>query len=184
VARIDLPFVNGIIGRDGRVRYYFRKRGCKNVRLGASRAKAGTVAAIVGKYLASASFGNLADETRRTRRNILKRFREQYGDRQVATLRREHVQAMVDAKADTPSAARNLLNMLRVLMHVAVRLRRPASRIGFAICATRPGFRMGSRRTACARRCAGSSPKPDAARTGLPPSAGTRRCTRCSARLR
>jgi hypothetical protein len=44
--------------------------------IGASRAKAGTVAAIVGKYLASASFGNLADETRRTRRNILERFRE------------------------------------------------------------------------------------------------------------
>ena len=98
MARIDLPFVNGIIGR---VRYYFRKRGCKNVRLpgipgsaefmrayetatgnaeavviGASRAKAGTVAAIVGKYLASPGFGNLADETRRTRRNILERFRE------------------------------------------------------------------------------------------------------------
>ena len=33
MARIDLPHVNGIIGRDGRVRYYFRKRGCKNVRL-------------------------------------------------------------------------------------------------------------------------------------------------------
>jgi integrase len=146
MARIDLPFVNGIIGRDLRVRYYFRKRGCKNVRLpgipgsaefmeayraatgqaepvviGASRAKAGTVAAIVGKYLASAGFANLADETRRTRRNILERFREQYGDRQIATLRREHVQAMVDAKADTPSAARNLLNMLRVLIQFAIK---------------------------------------------------------------
>jgi hypothetical protein len=100
VARINLPFVNGIIGRDGRVRYYFRKRGCQNVRLpgipgsaefmeayraatgqaepvviGASRAKDGTVAAIVGKYLASVGFTNLADETRRTRRNILQRFR-------------------------------------------------------------------------------------------------------------
>jgi integrase len=146
VARIDLPFVNGILGRDSRFRYYFRKRGCKNVRLpgipgsaefmeayraatgqaepvviGLSRAKAGTVAAIVGKYLASAGFANLADETRRTRRNILERFREQYGDRQAATLRREHVQAMVDAKADTPSAARNLLNMLRVLMQFAIK---------------------------------------------------------------
>lgn len=104
MARIDLAFVNGIIGRDGRVRYYFRKRGCKNVRLpgipgsaefmeayraatgqikpavtGASGAKAGTVAAIVGpKYLTSAGFANLADETRRTRRNIL--------ERQIATL--------------------------------------------------------------------------------------------------
>jgi hypothetical protein len=46
---------------------------------GASGAKAGTVAAIVGpKYLTSAGFANLADETRRTRRNIL--------ERQIATL--------------------------------------------------------------------------------------------------
>jgi integrase len=146
MARIDLPHVNGIIGRDGRVRYYFRKRGCRNVRLpgipgsaefmeayrtaigkaeptmiGASRAKTGTVAATVGKYFASAGFANLADETRRTRRNILERFREQYGDLPVALIEQKHVQRMIDAKAETPSAARNLLNMLRALMQFAIK---------------------------------------------------------------
>jgi hypothetical protein len=124
MARIDLPHVNGIIGRDGRVRYYFRKRGCKNVRLpgipgsaefmeayraasgkaapiviGASRTKVGTVAATVGMYLASAGFANLADETRRTRRNVLERFRSQYGDLPVALIEQKHVQGMIDAKA-------------------------------------------------------------------------------------
>jgi site-specific recombinase XerD len=51
----------------------------------------------------------------------LERFREQYGARQIATLRREYVQAMVDTKAGTPSAARNLLNMLRVLIQFAIK---------------------------------------------------------------
>jgi hypothetical protein len=89
MARIDLPHINGIIGRDGRVRYYFRRRGCKNVRL----------AATVGMYLASTGFATLADETRRTRRNVLERFRSQYGDLPVALIEQKHVQRMIDAKA-------------------------------------------------------------------------------------
>jgi integrase len=148
MARIDLPHINGIIGRDGRVRYYFRKRGCKNIRLpgipgsaefmeayraaigkaqpvviGASRAKAGTVAATVGTYLASTRFANLADETRRTRRNVLERFRERYGDLPVALIEQKHVQRMIDAKAGKPSAARNLLNTLRALMQFAIKIK-------------------------------------------------------------
>jgi integrase len=146
MVRIDLPHVNGIIGRDGRVRYYFRRRGSKNVRLpgipgsaefmdayraaigkaqpiviGASRTKAGTVAATVGMYLASTGFATLADETRRTRRNVLERFRSQYGDLPVALIEQKHVQRMIDAKVNTPSAARNLLNMLRALMQFAIK---------------------------------------------------------------
>jgi integrase len=148
MARIDLPHINGIIGRDGRVRYYFRKRGCKNIRLpgipgsaefmeayraaigkaqpvviGASRTKAGTVAATVGTYLASTGFANLADETRRTRRNVLERFREQYGDLPVALIEQKHVQRMIDAKGGKPSAARNLLNTLRALMQFAIKIK-------------------------------------------------------------
>ena len=142
---IKLEHVNGIKGRDGRVRYYFRRRGSKNVRLpgqpgsaefmdayaaalagneridiGASRAKPGTVAATVGKYLRSTAFSNLAPETQRIRRLTLERFREEHGDKSVATLKREHVQNMVTAKAAKPSAARNFLNTLRALMVFAI----------------------------------------------------------------
>jgi integrase len=141
MARIRLKHVAGIIGRDGKVRYYFRRRGHKNVplpglpgsegfmstyaaaignatpiKIGASRAKAGTIAATVGGYLRSAAFAILAPETRRTRRNVLERFREQHGDKPVALIERKHVQAMVDGKAATPSAARNFLNTVRALM--------------------------------------------------------------------
>ena len=79
------------------------------IKIGASRAKAGTIAATVGSYLTSAAFATLAPETRRTRRNVLERFREQHGDKPVALIERKHVQAMVDGKAATPSAARNFL---------------------------------------------------------------------------
>jgi hypothetical protein len=140
-----LPFVNGFVDRHGRVRYYFRRRGHRNVRLpglpgspefmrayeaaignaepiviGASRSRVGTVAAVVGMYLASAAFAGLADETRRTRRNILERFREAHGDKRIAAIERKHVQALIDAKAATPSAARNLLAVIRLLMQFAI----------------------------------------------------------------
>jgi integrase len=145
MARVKLPFVNGFVDRHGRVRYYFRRRGHRNVRLpglpsspefmrayeaaignaepiviGASRSKVGTVAAVVGMYLASAAFAGLADETRRTRRNILERFREAHGDKRIAAIERKHVQALIDAKAATPSAARNLLAVIRLLMQFAI----------------------------------------------------------------
>jgi integrase len=145
MARIKLSFVNSFVDRHGRVRHYFRKRGARNVPLpglpgspefmhayeaaiataepvviGASRAKVGTVAATVSMYLASAEFADLAEETRRTRRNILEHLREAHGDKRLAAIERKHVQALVDAKAATPSAARNLLAVLRMLMKFTV----------------------------------------------------------------
>jgi integrase len=140
-----LFFIHSFRNRHGTLVHYFRKRGCKGVRLrgvpgspefmrayeaaignvepiviGADRVKAGTVAAVVGMYLASVAFADLADETRRTRRNILERFREAHGDKRIASIERKHVQALIDAKAATPSAARNLLAVIRLLMRFAI----------------------------------------------------------------
>jgi integrase len=145
MARIKLKHVNGVADRYGNIRYYFRRRGHKNVRLrglpgsaefmedyaaaignaepvvvGAARSPAGTIGATVGMYLGSTAFNNLAAETQRTRRNILERFREEHGDRRVAAIERKHVQAMVTAKAKTPSASRNFLNTLRALIVFAI----------------------------------------------------------------
>jgi integrase len=74
------------------------------------------VAAAVVSYFNSWSFRNLASETRRTRKNILERFREQHGDKRIALLQPEHVKAMLAAKAGTPQAANNLLKTVRALM--------------------------------------------------------------------
>ena len=111
-----LPYAVPIAGRDGKLRWYYRKRGQKDVRLpglfgspefmaayaaaiskqepievGAKRAKAGTIASIIGLYLASAGFAGLAAETCRTRRNIMERLREEHGDKPIALIERKHV---------------------------------------------------------------------------------------------
>jgi integrase len=90
------------------------------IEIGAGRSKPGTVAALVAAYLGSMAFGNMAAETRRTRRNALDRFRVEHGEKRVALLGREHVQTMVSAKAATPAAARNFLNTLRAVMQFAI----------------------------------------------------------------
>lgn len=62
----------------------------------------------------------LAPETRRTRRNILERFRTEHGDKRIALLQRTHIEKMVIAKAATPAAARNFINAIRSLLQFAV----------------------------------------------------------------
>ena len=149
--RVKLPpFVNGFVDRHGKPRYYLRQKGQKSIALpglpystafmdaharalaglaaatpepiGSGRLQAGSVAKVVAGYLGSAPFHALAPETKRTRRNILERFREQHGDKQVALLQRQHIAAMVAAKAATPSASRNLLAVLRLLMRYAIEI--------------------------------------------------------------
>jgi integrase len=145
MGRIKLPHVHGFRNRHGTLVHYFRKRGCKSVRLrglpgssefmrayeaalgnvepiviGADRAKVGTIAATVGMMLASATFADLADGTQRLRRGILEKFREAHGDKRIALIERKHVQALIDTKAATPGAARNLLSVIRLLMQFAI----------------------------------------------------------------
>jgi integrase len=98
--------------------------------IGASRTPAGSVAWLVAAYLDSSPFKMLADETRRTRRNILDNFRAAHGalplfstasnGTRTMLLTRQHVQVMVNQKAGTPFAQRNLLNTLRVAFQWAV----------------------------------------------------------------
>jgi integrase len=145
MTHIRLPYVHEFIDRHGKPRRYFRRTGFKQtplpglpgsaefmeayaaavgtaskVKIGGNRTKPGTIADLIVAYLSSIAFTNLADETRRTRRNILDRFRAQNGEKRVATLQRVHVERLVGAKARTPAAARNFLNTLRALMQFAV----------------------------------------------------------------
>jgi integrase len=62
----------------------------------------------------------LAPQSQRTYRHILEHFREEYGDDPVALLRPEHVKAMIDAKAATPTSANKFRKLLLVLMRLAV----------------------------------------------------------------
>jgi integrase len=146
--RLKLPaYVHAFIDRHGKPRFYFRRPGYKRVplpglpwspafmtayeqalgaetaprlELGAGRSKPGTVAATIAGYFASASFAALAPTTRTTRRRIIERFRNEHGDKHIATLGRVHVERMVAAKADKPGTALNFLVALRGLMRHAI----------------------------------------------------------------
>jgi integrase len=147
MTKLRLHYVNTFRDRHGRLRRYFRLPGCRSVALpglpgsvefmeayqaalageiaprieiGASRTKPGTIAALTVAYFNSLTFHSLAPETKRTRRNILDRFRTEHGDKRVALLQRGHIEKMVVSKAATPAAARNFINTIRSLLQFAV----------------------------------------------------------------
>lgn len=149
MARIKLKHINAFSNKgrkNGRVRYYFRRRGQKAaiplpglpgsdefmaayaaalatipaaLDIGADRTHPGTINALIVDYYRSAEWMNLSDDTRKTRRRIIERFRTQHGDKRVALLRREHVELML-AGIKKPSAKRHWLKAVRGLLRFAV----------------------------------------------------------------
>ena len=88
--------------------------------IGASRTKAGSIAALVVSYFASPVFLSLAPATQTTYRNILERFRVEHGDKPVALLTRQHINAMLAKRVLTPAAANHWLRLVKALMAFAV----------------------------------------------------------------
>src|SRR5262249_58776567 len=86
----------------------------------ARRTRAGSINAMVVGYLGSAAFAGLAPISKQHYRQILERMRKDYGDLSISTLKRKHVMRMLDAKRDTPSAARDFLRCLRLLIRYAL----------------------------------------------------------------
>jgi site-specific recombinase XerD len=85
-------------------------------------ARAGTIDALVASYI-ELVFPALAASTRDTRRNVLTRFCHDHGDKPVAQIARQHVNAILAHKAaQTPHASNNLRKVLRHLFKHAVRL--------------------------------------------------------------
>jgi hypothetical protein len=88
--------------------YQDAMEGSPRVEIGASRTTPGTMAAAVVSYFNSWAFQNLAAETRRTRKNILERFRERHGDKRIALLQADHVKSMLAAKAGDTAGGQQL----------------------------------------------------------------------------
>lgn len=137
-----LAYVTEYTDCRGKVRRYFRRKGQKLTplpgtpgsrefreayeaaldaapKIGADKAKPGTVAALVAAYYGSAEFKGLKPITRSTYRNYIEPFRRDHGDKRVAKIERKHVKAIV-ATAGSTGAANNVLGMLRRLMAHAV----------------------------------------------------------------
>jgi len=150
MARIKLKYVSAFMNHDrddGRVRYYFRRRGQKAIPLpglpgseefmaayaaalaslpldtaeiGADRTLPGTINALVVDYYRSDEWQNqLSEDTRKTRRPIIERFRLKDGNKRVALLRREHILNML-TRIGKPSAKRHWLKAIRGLLRFAV----------------------------------------------------------------
>jgi len=148
MTRIRLAYVHAFVDRHGRPRYYFRRHGRRiplpgvpgstdfmaaytnaleaapktTTEIGSARTIAGSVNAMIVGYLGSAAFSQLAATSQRQYRRILEELRRQHGDHSIATLERRHVTLLIEAKAATPAAARDLLRCLRLLVQHAIKL--------------------------------------------------------------
>jgi integrase len=142
--RLKLPrYVHGFIDRHGHPRFYFRRRGFKQVALpglpwsetfmaayeaalngaqpiiiGESRTAPGTVDDAVVRYFGSVAYTGLAPSTQGMRRAILERFRVAHGTKRIRMLQTEHlVRILASLK---PFAQRNMFKTLRGLLAFAV----------------------------------------------------------------
>lgn len=138
---VYLRHVNRYRDRHGRMRFYYRPPGGKNIPLhgepgseefdaayraakaaadrdklaiGADRNASGSVAQAVSLYLGSSVFARLAPDTRRTRKNELERFREAKGDLPLALMEKRHVERHLHGKS--PGSARNCVKALAPFM--------------------------------------------------------------------
>jgi integrase len=89
--------------------------------VGIARTQAGTINALAAAYFQSRQFGNLADSTKDDRRRVIDKFRSLHGDKPLKGLKRVHIEQFMTDKEDTPTAANNLLKILRVMLRLAVR---------------------------------------------------------------
>ena len=82
------------------------------VAIGANtRSRPGSVSAAIAEFYGSQAFRSLTGGTPAKRRAILERFREEHGDKCLASLPREFIVALLDTMA--PHTARNWLKTFR-----------------------------------------------------------------------
>src|SRR5262245_36937322 len=150
MATVRLKFVHSWIDRrrgGAKVRYFFRKRGHKQVPLpglpgsqefdavykaalseksatadiGAKRIRSGTIHSLAIAWLHSPDFVTIPSQiTKKTYRNVVEAFAREHGDKPLAELERKHIRAMLATKAQTPAAANLWLRMVKRLMKFAV----------------------------------------------------------------
>ena len=146
MTKIHLPYVHIFKDRHGKTRRYYRRSGRRvplpgypgseefmdayqaaaadmpTPVIGASRTIPRSINHLVVKYYQSPKFTTLARLTKANYRGIIEPIREQHGDKPVRLLKAIHIQAIIDAKADTPAAANHLLDLFKILMKLSVKL--------------------------------------------------------------
>lgn len=139
-------YVKAYVDRHGKARYYFRRKGCKEIALPGApwssefmavlQGAADTVKPPIGvaklipksmgelttKYLAGPTFVALAPVTKRGIRRLIAWLQEEHGHRLITEMRRRHVDKLLQPWRDRPSDHNRLLSLLRQLLAMAVRL--------------------------------------------------------------
>lgn len=134
-ALITLRHIHSYKDQHGTLKHYLRRPGMPKIRLpgspgstefmeaynaalaapkppiGSKRHEPDSVAHWISLYLASAAFAALAPDTRRTRKNLLERFRAKNGEKRATTLSQARIEQMIHSL--TPGVARNFLKALR-----------------------------------------------------------------------
>jgi integrase len=88
---------------------------------GQSKTVPGSFSDLIASYYQTPGFLSLAPITRKTYRNDMERFRKEHGDKRVAKLTTDHIEALIAGKADRPAAANRLRKSLKILMAYAVK---------------------------------------------------------------
>jgi integrase len=143
MTKINLDFVH-VVTAKGRRYYYFRQRGKKRVKLpgvpgskefmaaysamveeaqssagGAGRSAKGSVAALIALYFQTAHFQmEIGEHTRAQIRLGLNKFRDEYGDMQIALCQRKHLSAILLKLEEWPR--RNMYKALVPLFKYAL----------------------------------------------------------------
>lgn len=158
-----LKYVDPIPKAGGKVYFYFRRRGQRiplpgaynspefleaywalrngasviKTEIGADRTVPGTFNAAVVAFYRSLQFTSNKPITQQTDRNILEAVRSRHGDKRIATIEQRHIEAIIAEKKGKPSAQRNLLRVLRVLLGFAVKqkMRRDNPALGIELAA-------------------------------------------------
>jgi integrase len=91
----------------------------KPVEVGASRTLPGTIDELCVCYYRSLEWSQLNATTQAKRRRVIERFRAHYGAKRVATLRREHIETMLN-NIETAAARRYRWTQIRPLLKFSV----------------------------------------------------------------
>ena len=157
-----MPYVHRFKDRHGKLRYYYRRSGERKPLRGdpgspefmadyrdassrfsqaalaetspaLSSAPAGSIAKLVGSYMASIRFKKLKPSSRAVQVRIYTKFVEKFGKLPASGLDRRRIESIIADMSDTPGAANSLLKRLKSLMVYAVQM---------GLVATDPTYRM------------------------------------------
>lgn len=99
------------------------------LQIGADRVIPRSIHALAVAYYDSAAFKALKPITKTVYRNIIERFCREtdkdgrpYGDKSAVAMKGQHVEKLMEARADKPDSANGLRKVLREMMKVAVKL--------------------------------------------------------------